>query len=65
MTSSAEDNLNSELIDRKALETLIITSVRTLKRENKKCDREEASKLANDSLCNEICNDFLTKHWII
>ena len=65
MTSSAEDNLNSELIDRKALETLIITSVRTLKRENKKCDREEASKLANDSLCNEICKDFLIKHWII
>ena len=33
MTSSREDCLNSDLFDRKALETLIIASVRTLKNE--------------------------------
>ena len=36
MMSSTEDNLSSDLIGGKALETLIITSVRTLKRGNKK-----------------------------
>ena len=34
--SSAEDNLNSDLIGGKALETLLIASITTLKRENKK-----------------------------
>ena len=33
MTSSREDRLNSDLFDGKALETLIIASVRTLKNE--------------------------------
>ena len=41
MTPSTEDNLDSDLIDGKALETLIIVSVRTLKRGNKKCGMEE------------------------
>ena len=44
MTSSTEDCLNSDLFDGKALETLIIASVRTLKRGNKKCGREEVFK---------------------
>ena len=45
MMSSTEDWLNSDLIDEKALETLIIASVRTLKQGIKKCGREEVSKL--------------------
>ena len=45
MMSSTEDCLNSDLIDEKALETLIIASVRTLKQGIKKCGREEVSKL--------------------
>ena len=49
---------SSDLIDGKALET---TSVRTLKRGNKKCVRKEASKLWNDTLCNEICKDLFTE----
>ena len=61
MTSSTEDCLNSDLIDGKALETLIIASVRTLKQGIKKCGREEVSKLMNDTLSNEICKDFLNK----
>ena len=43
--SSTEDCLNSDLIDEKVLETLIIASVRTLKQGIKKCGREEVSKL--------------------
>ena len=61
MTSSTDDCLNSDLIDGKALETLIITSVRTLKRRNKKCSREEVSKLVNDTLCNKICKDLFNE----
>ena len=45
MMLSTEDCLNSDLIDGKALETLIIASVRTLQRGNKKCGRKEVSKL--------------------
>ena len=61
MTSSTEDCLNSDLFDGKALETLIITSVRTLKRGNKKCGSEEVSKLVNDNLCNEICKNLFNE----
>ena len=61
MTSSTEDCLNSDLFDRKALETLTIASVRTLKRGNKKCGREKVSKLVNDTLCNEICKDLFNE----
>ena len=43
------------MIDGKALETLIVASVRTLKRGNKKCGREEVLKLVNNTSCNEIC----------
>ena len=55
MTSHTEDNLNSDLIDGKAHETLIIASVRILKRGNRKCGRI----LGNDPLCNKICEDLL------
>ena len=61
MTSSTEDCLNPDLFDGKALETLIIASVRTLKRGNKKCGREEVSKLVNDTLFNEICKDLFNE----
>ena len=44
MTSFTEENLYSNLIDKKALETLIMTSVKTLKQGNIKCDKEEVSK---------------------
>ena len=61
MTSSLEDCRNSDLFDGKALETLIITSVRTLKRGNTKCGSEEVSKLVNDNLCNEICKNLFNE----
>ena len=50
MTSFTEDNLNSDLSMEKHLKHSIIASVRTLKRGNKKCGREEVSKVVNDSL---------------
>ena len=59
MTSSTEDNLNSDLIDGKALEKLIIVSVKTLK--NKKCGREEVSKLVTNNFCNKICKELFNK----
>ena len=61
MTSSTKDSLNSDLFDGEALKALIIASVRTLKQGNKKCGREEVSKLVNDTLCNEICKDLFNK----
>ena len=61
MTSSTEDCLNPDLIDGKALETLIISSVITLKQGNKKCGREEVSKLVSDTLCSEICKGLFSK----
>ena len=58
MMSFTKDNLNSDLIDGIALEILIIASVRTLKRGNKKYGREEVSKLVSDSSCNEFVRIF-------
>ena len=58
--SFTEDNLNSDLIDGKALETLIIASVRTLKRGNNKYGREEVSKLVKDyKICKDLFNKIL------
>ena len=51
--SFKEYNANSDLIDGKALETLIIASVRILKRGNKKCVTGNVSKLVNRFLCRE------------
>ena len=61
MTSSTDGCLNSDLFDGKALETLIIASARTLKPRNKKCGREEASKLVNDTLRNKIYKDLVNE----
>ena len=41
MTSFTKNNINSDLIDEKALGTLIMASVRTSKRLNIKCGRED------------------------
>ena len=60
MTSVTEDNLNSEIIDGKPLETLTITSIGTLRRANKKYDRE-VSKLVYESLYNKTCQDLYNK----
>ena len=62
MTSSTDDCLNSDLIDGKAFKTLIIAPVRTLKRGNKKCGREEVSKLVNAA---KFVKTFLKKHRIV
>ena len=61
MTSSTEDCLNSGLFDGKVLETLIIASLRRLKQGNKKCGREEVSKLVNDTLSHKICKDLFNE----
>ena len=58
MTSYTED---SDLVDGKVLGTLVIASVKKLKRGNKKCAREEVSKLVNDNLCNKICKDLFNE----
>ena len=60
MTSVTEANLNSEIIDGKPFETIIIGSIRILRRGNKKYDTE-VSKLVHDSLCNETCKDLYSK----
>ena len=61
MASSTEDCLNSNLIDWKALETLIIASVTALKRRTKNCGREKVSKLVNNTLSSEICKDLFSE----
>ena len=61
MTSCTEDSLNSDLTDGKALETLIIASVTTVKRGNKKSGREEVSKLVKNTLSSEICKDLFNE----
>ena len=61
MTSYTEDSLNSDLVDGKVLGTLVIASVKKLKQGNKKCAREEVSKLVNDNLCNKICKDLFNE----
>ena len=56
MTSYTKGCLNFDLIDVKTIQTLLIASVRTLKRENEKYAREEISKLVNDTVCNKTCS---------
>ena len=65
MMSFTEDNLNFDLIDGIALETLIIASARTLKQGNMKYGREEVSKLVSDSSCNKFVRILLIKYWIV
>ena len=49
------------MINGKALETLIIATVRTLKRRSKKFGRKELSKLVKNTLCSEICKDLFNE----
>ena len=56
MTSYTKGCLNFDLIDGKTIQILLIASVRTLKRENEKYDREKISKLVNDAVCNKTCS---------
>ena len=61
MTPFTEDNLYSDLINGKAVQTLITASVRTLKLGYKKCSSEAVSKFVNNFFCNEICKDLFNK----
>ena len=50
MTSESRDILYSIAVEEKDLEMLIIASIQTLKRENKKCGKEEVFNLVKDSV---------------
>ena len=50
MTSESPDILYPIAVEEKDLEMLIIASIQTLKRENKKCGNEEVFNLVKDSV---------------
>ena len=50
MTSENPDMLYPIAVEEKELEMLIIASIRTLKRGNKKCGNEEVFNLVKDSI---------------
>ena len=54
---SITDKTNIHFANDKDLEILVIASIQTLKRGNKKCGREEVYKLVNDSLNNGITRE--------
>ena len=57
------DNMNtsSDIIDSAKLETLIISSIQTLKRNNKKCGNDEVFDLVSESLVNHVEREFFDK----
>ena len=57
------DNMNtsSDIIDSANLETLIIATIQTLKRNNKKCGNDEVFDLLSESLVNQIERGFFDK----
>ena len=63
MTSESRDILYSIAVEEKDLEMLIISSIQTLKRENKECGNEEVFNLVKDSVDGviekEVFNDLL------
>ena len=63
MTSESRDILYSIAVEEKDLEMLIISSIQTLKRENKKCGNEEVFNLVKDSvdgvIKKEVFNNLL------
>ena len=65
MTSSTEDCLNFDLIDEKALETLIIVPIRVLKRGNKKWAGKRFQNWWSIPCATKFVKAFLTKHWIV
>ena len=54
---SITDETNNHFVNDKDLEILVIASVKTLKRGNKKCGREEVYRLVNDSLNKNITRE--------
>ena len=63
MTSESRDILYSIAVEEKDLEMLIISSIQTLKRENKECGNEEVFNLVKDSvdgvIKKEVFNNLL------
>lgn len=57
------DNMNtsSDIIDSAKLETLIIATIQTLKRNNKKCGNDEVFDLVSESLVNQVEREFFDK----
>ena len=54
-------NTSSEIIDSAKLETLIIATIQTLKRNNKKCGNDEVFDLVSESLVNQVEREFFDK----
>ena len=54
------DDKNSHFFNDKDLEVLVVASIQTLKRGNKKCGKEEVCKLVTDSLNMDIAREALT-----
>ena len=54
---SITDETNNHFVNDKDLEILVIASIQTLKRGNKKCGREEVYRLVNDSLNKDITRE--------
>ena len=54
---SITDETNNHFVNDKDLEILVIASIQTLKRGNKKCGREEVYRLVNNSLNKDITRE--------
>ena len=54
---SITDETNNHFVNDKDFEILVIVSIQTLKRGNKKCGREEVYRLVNDSLNKDITRE--------
>ena len=65
MTSETPDMLYAIAVEEEELEMLIIASIQTLKRGNKKCGNEEVFNLVKDSvdgvIKKEVFNNFLER----
>ena len=54
---SITDETNNHFVNNKDLEILVIASIQTSKRGNKKCGRKEVYRLVNDSLNKDITRE--------
>ena len=54
---SIMDETNNHFVNDKDLKILVIASIQTLKRGNKKCEREEVFRLVSDSLNKDIIRE--------
>ena len=54
---SIADEANNHFVNYKDLKILVLASIQTLKRENKKCGREEVYRLVNDSINKDITEE--------